>query len=89
MLEAAKAEEKKFLDDFANPILQLDAIKTILCIAHGENTVDKYPMRQNMRPSKYKLKDVVKDKVLYDFYISLGKEYKDKLAQTQALELLK
>jgi glycosyltransferase involved in cell wall biosynthesis len=87
--EAVKAEEKKFLDDFSNPILQLESLKTILCIAHGENTVDKYPMRQNMRPSKHKLKDIVKDKVLYDFYISLGKEYKDKFNEQQALELLK
>lgn len=75
---ATKAEEKDFLDDFQNPILQIPALTAILCIAHGENTVDKYPMRQNMRETKIKLKDIVKDKYLYDFYIQLGEEYNKK-----------
>lgn len=73
--DATKAEEKDFLDDFQNPILQIPALTSILCIAHGSNTVDKYPMRQNMRESKVKLKDIVKDKYLYNFYLELGEEY--------------
>jgi glycosyltransferase involved in cell wall biosynthesis len=73
--DATKAEEKDFLDDFQNPILQIPALTAILCIAHGSNTVDKYPMRQNMRESKVKLKDIVKDKYLYNFYLELGEEY--------------
>ena len=73
--EAMKAEEKDFLDDFQNPILQIPSLTAILCIAHGSNTVDKYPMRQNMRESKVKLKDVVKDKKMLNFYIELGEEY--------------
>lgn len=76
--EATKAEEKEFLDDFQNPILQIPALTAILCIAHGDNTVDKYCMRQNMRSSPLKLKDIVKDKKLYDFYIKLGDEYNTK-----------
>lgn len=77
--DANKAEEKDFLDDFQNPILQIPALTAILCIAHGENTVDKYPMRQNMRETNVKLKDIVKDKYLYNFYIELGEEYKKKM----------
>ena len=73
--EAMKAEEKDFLDDFQNPILQIPSLTAILCIAHGSNTVDKYPMRQNMKESKVKLKDVVKDKKMLNFYIELGEEY--------------
>lgn len=72
---ATKAEEKDFLDDFQNPILQIPALTAILCIAHGSNTVDKYPMRQNMRESNVKLKDIVKDKMLYNFYLELGDEF--------------
>ena len=72
--EADKAEEKKFFDDFQNPIFQIDALKTILCISHVNNTVDKYPMRENMKLTKLKLKDIVKDKKLYNFYISLENE---------------
>jgi len=73
--EAMKAEEKDFLDDFQNPILQIPSLTAILCIAHGSNTVDKYPMRQNMRESNVKLKDVVKDKKCLNFYLELGEEY--------------
>jgi glycosyltransferase involved in cell wall biosynthesis len=73
--DAMKAEEKEFLDDFQNPILQIPSLTAIVCIAHGSNTVDKYPMRQNMKESKVKLKDVVKDKKCYNFYIELGEEY--------------
>lgn len=72
--DADKAEEKAFFDHFQNPIFQIDALKTILCIAHVNNTVDKYPMKQHMRPTKYKLKDIVKDKKLYNFYMSLSDE---------------
>jgi glycosyltransferase involved in cell wall biosynthesis len=81
--EATKAEEKEFLDDFQNPILQIPALNAILCIAHGDNTVDKYPMRQNMRETKVKLKDIVKDKYLYNFYIQLGEEYNKKLEESK------
>jgi len=38
---ANMAEEKYFLDGFSIPILQLESLKTILCIAHDSNTVDK------------------------------------------------
>jgi len=72
--EADKAEERMFFDNFQNPIYQIDALKTILCISHVSNTVDKYPMRESMRPCNLKLKNIVKDKKLYNFYMSLADE---------------
>jgi len=71
---ADKAEEKAFFDNFLNPIFQIESLKTILCISHVNNTVDKYPMREHMKPCKLKLKDIVKDKKLYNFYLSLADE---------------
>ena len=37
-----KAEERSFLNNFRIPLLQLDPMKTILCISHLKNTVDKH-----------------------------------------------
>jgi glycosyltransferase involved in cell wall biosynthesis len=38
---AEKAEEKHFLKDYSIPMVQLDPLKTIICIAHPRNTIDK------------------------------------------------
>ena len=37
-----KAEEKQFLKNFRNPLIQMNPYKAILVIAHENNTVDKY-----------------------------------------------
>ena len=77
-----KAEEMSFLENYRHPMIQLDPT-TILVICHDDNTVDKQKLRQKqltdprqakekMRLSKYKLGDFVKDKDLYDFYMSLA-----------------
>lgn len=69
--EAMKAEERFFFDNFQNPIYQLEALKTILCISHTSNTVDKTTMKDRMKLTKLKIKDIVKDKKLLNFYLSL------------------
>ena len=39
--EAWQAEEASFLEGFATPLLRLDPARTLTCIGHGSNTVDK------------------------------------------------
>jgi glycosyltransferase involved in cell wall biosynthesis len=41
--DAHKAEESQFTNSFTEPLIQLDPYKTMLCIAHNNNTVDKKP----------------------------------------------
>lgn len=69
------AEERSFLDDFKYPILQLDTEKTILVIAHTQNTFDKRPLRsrnmQKFELTRLKLKSMVKDKKALAFYRQL------------------
>jgi glycosyltransferase involved in cell wall biosynthesis len=76
------AEESSFLQDYKYPMIQLDPSKTILVICHSDNTVDKFKMRKNnmsmnvrkelrMRESPLVLKDIVKDPLIYQFYLQL------------------
>lgn len=46
--DATHAEETQLLDDWRVPLVQLDPAKTILCIAHGRNTVDKRRVRDQL-----------------------------------------
>lgn len=75
-----KGEETSFLDNYVNPMIQLDPLQTILVICHTDNTVDKTKLRQQaeqkhtkdkMRETKYKLHDIVKEPALIDFYINI------------------
>ena len=54
--DAEKAEEKHFLKNYSIPMIQLDPVKTILCISHNVNTHDKRPMFKNKTPTKLNLK---------------------------------
>lgn len=69
------AEEKSFLEEYKHPMIQLDPLKTIFVMSHSENTFDKKDIRkmesQFIKSTKLKLKDVIKDKQLRDFYGSL------------------
>jgi glycosyltransferase involved in cell wall biosynthesis len=65
------AEEKVFLDQYQNPILQLDPLKCIICIAHNFNTFNKKNCMNLLHPLNIKLKSIVKDKFLLDFYNTL------------------
>jgi hypothetical protein len=75
-----KGEETSFLDNYVNPMIQLDPLQTILVICHTDNTVDKTKLRQEaeqkqtkdkMRETKYKLQDIVKEPTLIDFYLTI------------------
>ena len=66
------AEERSFLEDYKNPMIQLDAMKVMLVISHSENTFDKKKLRDNL--SKYvketplKLRNVIKSPTLRAFF---------------------
>lgn len=38
---ATRSEERHFLKDYTIPMIQLDPLQTIVCIAHTRNTIDK------------------------------------------------
>jgi glycosyltransferase involved in cell wall biosynthesis len=77
-----KAEEITFLDNFKHPMIQLSPLSTILVICHTDNTADKSELRDEhlsrigsvqskFKESVYKLDDLVRDKKIRDFYLSL------------------
>lgn len=79
---AEKAEEKKFMDDWKTQVIQLEPQKTMLVICHAYNTFDKRRLFGQTNPTfkktSFKLKDIVRDKKVRDFYLSLAAAYKDK-----------
>ena len=72
----AYAEEKSFLEDYKNPMIQLDTYKVMLVISHSENTFNKKKfltteqLENNpfLKITQYKIKDFIKDKDLREFY---------------------
>jgi glycosyltransferase involved in cell wall biosynthesis len=66
------AEEKSFLDDYKNPMIQLDPFKTILVMCHADNTFDKNGLRNGSNPmlteTTMKIKSFIKQKTLRDFF---------------------
>jgi hypothetical protein len=78
---AEKAEEKKFLCDWKTPVLQLQSEETMLVICHAHNTFDKrILLKQNnplLKKSTFKMRNLVKDKNIRDFYIELARDYKE------------
>jgi len=67
-----KSEEKSFLNEYKNPLIQMNPYKSILVIAHDHNTVDKYKFmkygkKTDLTLDKFNLTDV--DKY---FYLKLG-----------------
>jgi glycosyltransferase involved in cell wall biosynthesis len=78
---AEKAEEKKFMRDWKTPVLQLRPDETMLVLCHAFNTFDKRKLLGKGNPLlkkvPIKMRQLVKDKVLRDFYLGLAKEYKD------------
>jgi glycosyltransferase involved in cell wall biosynthesis len=84
--DAKMAEEKYFLKDYTEPLVQLDPYKTIICISHASNTFDKHNVIKTGRETGMKLKQVVKgkdDKYLIDFYKSLHAEAKKRMEEQQ------
>ena len=68
------AEERSFLDDYKNPMIQLDPFKVMLVMSHSENTFDKKKMRDDVgknpfiAKTTYKLKDFIKDSDMRTFF---------------------
>ena len=78
--DAEQAEEKYFLKNYTFPLIQLNPLKTILVISHNNNTFDKKQMighekRFNMRKTNYKLKKIIRNKNLRDFYKNKTKQF--------------
>lgn len=76
---AEKAEERKFMRDWQTPVLQLQSEQTMLVICHAHNTFDKRILLAQKNPllkkTTLKLKNLVRDKKIRDFYIELAKDY--------------
>jgi len=64
--QATAQEEPYFTEGFRVPMVQLDTRKTILCIAHSSNTVDKSIAASREAPLK--LADLVRCKDALRFY---------------------
>jgi len=66
------AEERSFLDNYANPMIQLDPMKVMLVISHSENTFDKKKLRESnnplMKETKFKLNNFIRSKPLRAFF---------------------
>jgi glycosyltransferase involved in cell wall biosynthesis len=66
------AEERSFLDDYKNPMIQLDPFKVMLVMSHSENTFDKKKLRESPSPvvkkTDMKMKMFIKEKKLRDFF---------------------
>jgi len=65
------AEEKSFLQDYRNPMIQLDPLKVMLVMSHRDNTFDKIKLRDNnslFKKTSLKLKNFIKDNKLREFY---------------------
>ena len=71
----AFAEEKSFLENYKNPLVQLDPKKVMLVISHSDNTFDKTALRTNTNPllvkTALKMKDFIKDPGLHEFFHGL------------------
>ena len=65
------AEEKSFLDNYVNPMIQLDPYKVMLVMSHSENTFDKKKMRENnpmVKKTALKLRTFIKEAELREFF---------------------
>lgn len=77
-----KAEEKSFMKDWKTPVLQLTPEETMLVLCHAHNTFDKRELlKQNnplLKKVAVKMRSLVKDKELREFYLGLARDYKEK-----------
>jgi glycosyltransferase involved in cell wall biosynthesis len=65
------AEECSFLNNFTEPMLQLDPFKTQLLMSHSENTFDKKTIRENspmLKLTPYNLDKFINNKNLVEFF---------------------
>lgn len=62
-----KAEEAHFTNNFSEPLVQLNPHKVMLCLAHGNNTVDKDPFIEKGKHTTMTLKKFFKERDEYMF----------------------
>lgn len=67
------AEEASFLENYKNPLVQLDPMKVMLVISHSENTFSKDRFLTDttnpfVKKTALKIRDFIKDKPLREFY---------------------
>jgi glycosyltransferase involved in cell wall biosynthesis len=66
------AEERSFLENYRNSMIQLDPFKVMLVISHSENTFDKKKMRESLNPfvnkTNFKMNNFIKSASLRKFY---------------------
>lgn len=66
------AEERSFLENYSNPMIQLDPMKVMLVISHSENTFDKKKLRESnnplMKETKFKLNNFIRSQALRAFF---------------------
>lgn len=71
----AFAEEKSFLENYKNPLIQLDPKRVMLVMSHSDNTFDKTELRTNTNhllvKTSLKMEEFIKDPSLYEFFYSL------------------
>jgi glycosyltransferase involved in cell wall biosynthesis len=70
------AEEKSFLDEYKNPMIQLNSMKVMLVISHKDNTFSKIKFREQpenpfVKKTSLKIRDFVRDKQTRDFFTSV------------------
>ena len=84
-----KAEEKSFMDNWKTPVLQLKPEETMLVICHAHNTFDKRELLKQNNPTlkkvSIKMRTLIKDTHLRNFYLDLARDYKEKDAAAMAL----
>ena len=85
---AEKAEERKFMRDWTTPVGQLESEETMLVICHAHNTFDKRKLLNTGNPllkkSTIKMRNLVKDRAIRDFYLELARDYKEMDAKALA-----
>jgi len=72
------AEERSFLEDYKNTMVQLDSMKVMLVMSHSQNTYNKQqfknsesPLVKKFNPAQMKLRNFIKDPKLREFYNTL------------------
>ena len=70
------AEEKSFLDDYKQPMIQLNTMKVMLVISHKDNTFDKIKFREQpdnkyVKKTSLKIRDFIRDKSVRDFFVGV------------------
>jgi glycosyltransferase involved in cell wall biosynthesis len=64
-----KAEEAHFTNSFSEPLIQLNPQRTMICLAHDNNTVNKDPFIERGKKTDYKVASFfkIKDKKMIDW----------------------